>query len=51
MAISHYTVTHVSGDGSKAVTEITDRARAWKFMHELEAMGVPGGFPQAVRTR
>lgn len=46
--ISHYTVTHLSGDGSRVVTEITDRDRAWAFMREIDALGGKAGFPQAV---
>lgn len=47
-SISHYTVTHISGDGSTVVTQITQRDRAWAFMREVDALGGKAGFPQAV---
>lgn len=46
--IAYYRVSFVSGDGSAATTEFTDRDRAWNFMRLCDSLGVWCGFPQAV---
>jgi len=47
--ITHYTVQY-RADASRQpqVCQISDRARAWAFMREVEAAGGIAGFPQAV---
>jgi hypothetical protein len=48
MNIDHYTVSHISGDGSPAVTQLDTIERAWSFMRELDRIGVVAGFPKAI---
>jgi hypothetical protein len=48
MTLDHYTVSHISGDGSPAITQFDTSERAWSFVRWCDQYGIIVGFPQAV---